>query len=42
MLERAHARVLEIERDFVSPVPGKTQEELTRYFEGLYRKLAAL
>ncbi len=39
MLERAHSRVLEIERDFVSPVPGKIQEDLTRYFETLYRKL---
>ena len=37
MLERAHTRVLEIERDFVSPVSGKIQDDLTRYFEKIYK-----
>ena len=37
MLERAHRRAMEIERDFVSPVPGEIQDDLTRYFEKLYK-----
>ncbi len=37
MLQRAHQRVLEIEEDFISPVPGHIQDDLTRYFEKLYK-----
>lgn len=41
LLERAHHRVEELVADFQSPVPGKVQEGLRRYFDGQYKKLGA-
>lgn len=39
MLERAHEKVEAMVADFESPLPGKVQEDLRRYFHDQYRKM---
>jgi trimethylamine--corrinoid protein Co-methyltransferase len=39
LLENAHRKVEELTADFKSPVPEKIQEDLRRYFHGLYKKM---
>jgi len=39
LLEKAHDRVEALTSDSVSPVPGKTQENIKRYFADIYKKL---
>jgi trimethylamine--corrinoid protein Co-methyltransferase len=41
LLERAHQKVEEMVAGFESPVPGKVQEDLKRYFHDLYRQYEA-
>jgi trimethylamine--corrinoid protein Co-methyltransferase len=38
LLERAHQKVEEMVADFESPVPGKVQEDLKRYFHDTYKR----
>jgi trimethylamine--corrinoid protein Co-methyltransferase len=40
LLQRAHEKVESLVADFESPVPGKIQENLKRYFHDEYKKLA--
>ncbi|MBT3318388.1 MAG: hypothetical protein HN948_01675 [Clostridia bacterium] len=40
ILEKAHARVQALTSDFVSPVPGNTQESIKRYFADIYKRLS--
>ena len=39
LLERAHQKVEELVADFESPVPGRVQEDLRRYFHDQYKRL---
>lgn len=39
LLERAHEEVVEMVKDFESPVPGQVQEDLRRYFHDRYARM---